>query len=177
MPVRFLLQYWVPAAVGGLVIDRKLLTGRHNLGGEWGHTPLPWPQANEFPAPQCWCGQMGCMETWVSGSGMERDFHKNFGHDLKANEIATRALAGDPDCQSTLDKHCDRLARGLAMISNIFDPDVIVLGGGLSNMAHLYEQLPDRMIPWVFTDHFKAHIVRPIHGDASGVRGAARLWD
>jgi len=166
---------------GGLVIDGKLLAGRHAIAGEWGHTPLPWPNNSEFPAPVCWCGRQGCLELWVSGSGLERDFNTTnkavSGQDLSADEISWRALEGDEACRNALDHHCDRLARGLAMVSNIIDPDVIVLGGGLSNMGHLYQRLPDLMEPYIFADPVNIDIRCPLHGDASGVRGAARLWD
>ncbi|HFC05429.1 MAG TPA: ROK family protein, partial [Rhizobiales bacterium] len=129
---------------GGLVANGKLVTGRHAIGGEWGHTPLPWPGESEIPAPRCWCGRNGCLETWVSGSGMERDCRATTSNNLSAETISQKALNGDSTCQKILKNHCDRLARGLAMITNIIDPDVIVLGGGLSNMDHLYDQLPAR---------------------------------
>ncbi len=162
---------------GGLIVDRKLATGRHAIAGEWGHTPLPWPDESEFPAPICWCGRKGCLEVWVSGSGLERDCKTVSGMHFTADEISERASSGDEVCRDLLNRHCDRLARGLAMISNIIDPDVIVLGGGLSKMNHLYTQLPQLMEPYIFADHFSPDIRSPVHGDASGVRGAARLWD
>ena len=162
---------------GGIVVDGKLIQGHHAIAGEWGHTPLPWPNAAEFPAPQCWCDRHGCLELWVSGSGLERDFNAISGTILSAKEIESHSLAGDQSCREALDKHCDRLARGLAMVCNIIDPDVIVLGGGLSNMNHLYDQLPALMNPYIFADDASVDIRRPIYGDASGVRGAARLWD
>jgi len=162
---------------GGIVVDGKLFHGHHAIAGEWGHTPLPWPNATEFPARQCWCGRHGCLELWVSGSGLERDFKINSRYSLSAEEIVTGSLAGDQSCSEALDRHCDRLARGLAMVCNILDPDVIVLGGGLSNMSHLYEKLPELMIPYIFADDVSVDIRRPMYGDASGVRGAARLWD
>lgn len=162
---------------GGLVVNNKLLIGRHAIGGEWGHTPLPWPEDCEIPAPQCWCGRKGCLELWVSGSGLERDCLQTTDLTLTAAEITTRAEEGDKSCSNLIDNHCNRLARGLAMVTNIIDPDVIVLGGGLSNMQHLYQRLPKMMTPFVFTDNFSADIRAPLHGDASGVRGAARLWD
>ena len=162
---------------GGLVIDKKPVVGRHAITGEWGHTPLPWPDDSEIPAPECWCGLKGCLELWVSGSGLERDFRLKSGMDCKAHEIASMAENGDAICQAAVERHANRLARGLAMITNIIDPDVIVLGGGLSNMDHLYRQLPGLMKPYIFADHFKANVCRAVHGDASGVRGAARLWD
>ncbi len=162
---------------GGLVINGQLQTGRHAISGEWGHTPLPWQNKSEFPAPQCWCGRKGCLELWVSGSGLERDCLAITQKTLSATEISSHAQNGDKKCRDLLNNHADRLARGLAMITNIIDPDVIVLGGGLSNMDHLYDDLPKLMAPYVFADHFVPNIKRPVHGDDSGVRGAARLWD
>jgi len=161
---------------GGLVVNGKVVTERHAIAGEWGHAPLPWPNDSEFPPPLCWCGRKGCLEMWVSGSGIERDCRTTTTKTLSAEEISSR-VASDPECRQMVDDHCDRLARGLAMISNIIDPDVIVLGGGLSNMDHLYRKLPALMAPYIFADHFSPNIKRPVHGDASGVRGAARLWD
>jgi len=162
---------------GGVVVDGKLVNGRHAIAGEWGHTPLPRPDENEFLAPQCWCGRKGCLELWVSGSGLERDFKAINGHSLKADEISAGSISGDRTCFEALERHCSRLARGLAMVSNILDPDIIVLGGGLSNMSHLYDQLPAKMAPFIFADNVSVDIRSPVHGDASGVRGAARLWD
>ncbi len=161
---------------GGLVVNGKAVTGRHAITGEWGHTPLPWPNNSEFPAPLCWCGRKGCLEMWVSGSGIERDCRVTTTKTLSAEEISSR-VASDPECRRLVDNHCDRLARGLAVIVNILDPDVIVLGGGLSRMDHLYDKLPELIAPYIFADHFSPNIKRPVHGDASGVRGAARLWD
>jgi len=162
---------------GGLIVNGKLIEGRHAICGEWGHTPLPWLKADEFPGPPCWCGQNGCIETWVSGTGMEQAYQRTFGQVFTAQNIVDRASDGNKDAQACLDMHADRLARGLALITNLYDPDVIVLGGGLSNMSHLYEQLPFLMKKYVFADAFDANIKKPVHGDASGVRGAARLWD
>lgn len=162
---------------GAIVVDKKLLTGRHAIAGEWGHTPLPWPTSDEFPAPVCWCGRSGCLEQWVSGSGLESDFEKMTGKALAGEQIVEGAEKGDTSCKLALENHSDRLARGLAMVTNILDPDVIVLGGGLSNMPHLYKHLPQKMSQYIFADHFKPVIKPAVHGDASGVRGAARLWD
>ncbi len=161
---------------GGLIVNGKLIEGRHAICGEWGHTPLPWLKPEEFPGPACWCGQNGCLETWISGTGLEKAFQGAFGQAVSAQEIASRAAAGNKNAKTCLDLHADRLARGLALVTNLYDPDVIVLGGGLSNMDHLYEQLPFLMKPYVFADAFEANIKKPVHGDASGVRGAARLW-
>ncbi len=162
---------------GGLIVNGNLIEGRHAVGGEWGHTPLPWLKPDEYPGPQCWCGHRGCIETWVSGTGMEQDYKRASSQYLRGEEIVSRAKAGDETAVKCLKSHVDRLARSLAMVTNLYDPDVIVLGGGLSNLDHLYEQLPFLMRPFVFADHFEENIKKPVHGDASGVRGAARLWD
>jgi len=162
---------------GGVVIDGKALTGRHAAGGEWGHNPLPWMRADELPGTRCWCGRAGCMETWVSGTALERQYGESSGECLTAAAIAARAAAGERLAGEVLERHADRLARGLAHVVNLIDPDVVVLGGGLSNLPHLYEVLPRLMAPWIFADHPRPDIRPPRHGDISGVRGAARLWD
>ncbi|GBE44527.1 MAG TPA: ROK family protein [Rhizobiales bacterium] len=161
---------------GGLVIDRTLVDGPRGIGGEWGHNPLPWPEPDEYPGPQCWCGRKGCMETWVSGPGMAADHERFFGETLDAEDIASSAGRGCGKARQSLDRHASRLARGLAGIINIFDPDRIVLGGGLSNMTHLYEQLPGLIAPHIFSDNTGIEICPPRHGAESGVRGAAWLW-
>jgi fructokinase len=158
----------------GLVVDRKVIPGRNRIAGEWGHTPLPWPSRDEVPGPQCWCGQHSCLELTISGTGLARDCDGPEAHD--ASGIPARALAGEARAQAALDRHVSRMARGLAVVVNIFDPDVIVLGGGLSNMDHLYARLPEEMYRWVFSDTCTTPIVRNVHGDSSGVRGAAWLW-
>ena len=162
---------------GALVVDKKLVNGPRNITGEWGHVPLPWANADEHPGPSCWCGHKGCMETFVSGPALGLDHLRQSGEHYTALELHQRALAGNETALASLSRHTSRLARGLAMVSNIFDPDIIVLGGGLSQMPHLYEQLPVLMAPFLFTDDRRALIVPPVHGDASGVRGAAWLWD
>ena len=162
---------------GGIVTDGRILDGPHGIGGEWGHNPLPWTTPDEYPGPQCWCGRKGCMETWVSGPGMAADHARMTGQMNTAKEIAARAECGDSDARATLSRHADRLARGLAHVVNIIDPDVLVLGGGLSHMSHLYEQLPQLMGPHIFADRSSVVIKAPKWGDASGSRGAARLWD
>ena len=159
---------------GGIVANGRVLEGRHCIAGEWGHLPLPWARADEFPLPRCWCGRDGCLETMISGTGLARDCDGPGARD--ASGLPARAAAGDARAQAALDRHADRLARGLAMVMNLLDPDVIVLGGGLSNMAHLYEQVPARMAPYVFSDVASTPVVRNRHGDSSGVRGAAWLW-
>jgi fructokinase len=161
---------------GGLIAEGRLIDGPHAIAGEWGHTPLPWPQNSEYPGTTCWCGRKSCIETWVSGTGLERD-HKNVtGETRTGEEIATAAGAGNAAAQATLDRHADRLARGLSIVVNIFDPEVIVLGGGLSQLSHLYRVLPELITPHVFADHGDVTVLPPKWGDASGVRGAAWLW-
>jgi fructokinase len=161
---------------GGIVVGGRLVDGPHGIAGEWGHVPLPWARADEYPGQTCWCGQAGCLETWVSGTALADDHARVTGHKLTGEDIVAAASAGERAAQATLDRHVDRLARGLALITNILDPEVIVLGGGLSKLSHLYNALPVRMARWMFADH-SAPVVRPPRwGDASGVRGAARLW-
>lgn len=161
---------------GGIVIDNKLVDGPHGIGGEWGHTPLPNPQANERPGPQCWCGRSGCMETWVSGPAVAADHERNTGVKLTSEDVAALAENGNADACATLERLADRLARGLATVMNILDPDVIVLGGGLSSIDALYKLIPKRLAPLVFADQVSIDIRPPKWGPASGVRGAARLW-
>ena len=151
-----------------------MLRGRNHVTGEWGHNPLPWPRPEELPGRQCWCGHFGCLETWVAGPSLARDCDGEGAHD--ASGIPARAAAGETRAQAALDRHADRLARGLAHVINLLDPDVIVLGGGLSNMDHLYTALPPLVTRYVFSDFVQTPIVRNKHGDSSGVRGAAWLW-
>lgn len=161
---------------GGAIIHRgALIDGPLGIAGEWGHNPLPWAEPHEHPGPQCWCGRKGCMETWVSGPGLAADHARVTGQELSAEAIAEAARAGDADALATLDRHAGRLARGLAHVVNIFDPDVIVLGGGLSKLAHLYARIPALMAPFVFADQVSIDLRPPKWGDASGVRGAAWL--
>ncbi len=160
---------------GGVVIDGKVLEGHNRIAGEWGHTPLPWPASEEVPGPLCWCGQYGCLETVLSGPGLAADCDGPGRRD--ATGLTARAAAGDARAAAALARHADRLARGLAVVANILDPDVIVLGGGLSNMAHLASVVPERIRRYLFTDVWGTRIVRNAHGDASGVRGAAWLWE
>jgi fructokinase len=162
---------------GGLVVNGRLLDGPRGIGGEWGHNPLPWTTFDEYPGPACWCGRKGCLETWVSGPGMAADHARLTEETLTAEEIAARAERGNGAARATLSRHADRVARGLAPVVNIIDPDVLVLGGGLSQLSHLYEQLPQLMGPHIFADRASVVIKAPRWGDASGSRGAARLWD
>jgi fructokinase len=160
---------------GGLVVDGRIVQGRNRVAGEWGHTPLPWMTAAEHPGPRCWCGQLGCLETFLSGPALAADCDGPGARD--ASGLPARAAAGDARAKAALDRHADRLARALAGIVNIVDPDAIVLGGGLSNMAHLYDVVPKLMPRHVFSDAFFTPLLRAKHGDSSGVFGAARLWD
>jgi fructokinase len=161
---------------GGIVIDGRLVDGPQGIGGEWGHNPLPWPNADEFPGPICWCGRRSCMETWVSGTALAADHLRVTQEGLSSEDIVARALGGDPSCRATLERHSDRLARGLAHVVNLIDPEVIVLGGGLSKLNHLYREVPVRMKRWIFADTPRVDMRPPRWGDASGVRGAAWLW-
>jgi fructokinase len=161
---------------GGLVFDGRVIDGPRGVGGEWGHNPLPWATADEHPGARCWCGHHGCMETWVSGTGLEADHARVTGEQVAGEEIAVRAARGDAAARASLDRHASRLARGLAHVINIFDPEVIVLGGGLSKLAHLYEEVPALAAPYVFADPAEVVVRPPRWGDAGGVRGAAWLW-
>ena len=161
---------------GGVVVDGRLVEGGDGVAGEWGHMPLPWPDAEESPGPDCWCGQKGCLETWVSGTGLRRDFKARTGRELDGATIVADALAGEPEAAAALERLIDRLGRAMAVICNIVDPDVFVLGGGLSNVEALYERLPAVIAPRVFSDGWTAKIAPARWGDSSGVRGAARLW-
>jgi fructokinase len=160
---------------GAWVVQGRPLDGLNRLAGEWGHTPLPWMNPDEFPGPKCWCGHHGCLETFLSGPSLARDTDGPGHRDAK--QVEDRALAGDPAAQAALARYADRLARALAMIVNVVDPDVIVLGGGVSNFGHLYREVPGLMAPWIFGDAKAVNLVRAKHGDSSGVFGAARLWD
>jgi fructokinase len=159
---------------GGIVRYGKIIDGPRGIGGEWGHNPLPAPEPVEVPGPDCWCGRQGCMETWVSGPGLEADYLRASGKVLTASDVAS--ATDDAIAVSCLEKHASRLARGLAGVINLIDPDVIVLGGGLSNMPHLYSRLPELISPHIFATDCSIDIRPPKHGDDSGVRGAARLW-
>jgi fructokinase len=162
---------------GGLAVDGRLVAGASGVAGEWGHAPLPWPDPDETPGPTCWCGLHGCLETWISGSGLARDHQAVTGHALAGEAIVAAARAGDAAAKASLARYVSRLGRGLAMICNILDPDVFVLGGGLSNVGELYESLPAAISPYVFSDGWFGRLAPAQWGDSSGVRGAARLWD
>ncbi len=161
---------------GGIAIHGRPLTGPNAIAGEWGHNPLPWPGDDERPGRPCYCGRPGCLETFLSGPGLAADHEAAAGQRLDAPEIVRRAGAGEAAAGATLARYEDRLARGLATVINLLDPDVIVLGGGLSNIPRLYEQVPRRWSAYIFSDRADTRLVPPRHGDASGVRGAAWLW-
>ena len=162
---------------GGIVVDGRVLEGPNGIAGEWGHNPLPRPGADDAPAPACYCGRAGCVETYLSGPAMAADHRRHTGTALSAEQIAQRAGAGDAGCRATLDRYCERLARALATVINIVDPEVIVLGGGLSGIDVLYDEVPRRWGAHVFSDDVRTRLARPRHGAASGVRGAAWLWN
>jgi fructokinase len=167
---------------GGIVTGGRLLVGANAIAGEWGHNPLPASEAEEAPGPPCYCGRRGCIETFLSGPGLAADHLRHGGHRrhgggaLSAPEIAAGARAGHPDCRAAIERYVERLARALASVINLLDPDAIVLGGGLSSLAVLYEEVPRRWGRYVFSDAVVTPLLRPLHGDASGVRGAAWLW-
>jgi len=162
---------------GGLVVEGRCLDGPNRIAGEWGHNPLPWPTAEEQPGPECYCGKMGCVETFVSGPGLERDHLTVTGEALDSREVARRSGDGDPEARATMERYYDRLTRSLATVINVVDPDVVVLGGGLSNLVEIEQAVLDRLPAWVFSDSVATRVARNVHGDASGVRGAAWLWD
>lgn len=161
---------------GGVVVDGKIVDGSRGIGGEWGHNPLPWPAPEELAIEPCWCGRRGCMETWVSGPALSADHARHTGQNLTAAAVSAACEAGDAAAHESLTRHAKRLARGLATIVNLFDPDVIVLGGGLSSLPHLYCDLPRLMAPYIFCDTPSIEVRPPKWGPASGVRGAAWLW-
>jgi fructokinase len=161
---------------GGITIGRRVHVGANLIGGEWGHNPLPWPNAAELPGPPCYCGRRGCIETFLSGPGMETDHRAHTGESRSTHEIVEAARAGDVRAGVTITRYHDRLGRGLASVVNLLDPDVIVLGGGMSNLPGLEQAAAEAMRPYVFSDVVDTVIRRNVHGDSSGVRGAAWLW-
>jgi fructokinase len=156
----------------GVTVGRSVLAGHNGIAGEWGHTPLPWPRPDELPGPDCFCGRRGCLENWVSGPG----FARAHGTGESAEAIVRAALAGEPAAAASLENYVDRLARGLSVIADILDPDVMVLGGGMSNVTLLYDRLPAAIGGYAFSDVFTTPVRKAAHGDSSGVRGAAWLW-
>jgi predicted NBD/HSP70 family sugar kinase len=161
---------------GGIVVNGRVLEGANAIAGEWGHNGLPWPNASELPGPPCYCGKTGCIETFLSGPGLALDHRNMTGEELAADEIAMRA-AHDDAAQESVERYEERLARALASVINVVDPHVIVLGGGLSNIDRLYANVPKLWTQWVFSDVVRTKLVPNFHGDSSGVRGAAMLWD
>ena len=162
---------------GGVVIDRQVLVGANAIGGEWGHNPLPAARGIESPGPACYCGRSGCIETFLSGPALARDYAEGGDVTITAQEIAARAVAGDAVADAALGRYEDRMARALGSVINLIDPDVIVLGGGLSNIDRLYDRIPRVWSPYIFSDAVTTRLVRAKHGDSSGVRGAAWLWN
>ncbi|MDH3327163.1 MAG: ROK family protein [Gammaproteobacteria bacterium] len=175
----------------GIVINQQIVEGANRIAGEWGHNPMPWPNHSEIPGPTCYCGLSGCIETFLSGPGLEADYLRSFNTALNSHEIVAGAVAGDtaaketmieskktynPNCEAALQRYEERLARALSHVINILDPDTIVLGGGMSNIKRLYENVPRLWGKYVFSDLVLTKLKPPKHGDSSGVRGAARLW-
>jgi len=162
---------------GGVIVNGRVVTGANAIGGEWGHNPLPAPRDGESPGPSCYCGRRGCIEQFLSGPALAREYQAQGGGAITALEIATRAAGGEPLASAALARYEERMARALGSIINVLDPDVIVLGGGLSNIERLYERVPQLWAPYIFSDHVATRLVRAKHGDSSGVRGAAWLWN
>ena len=160
----------------GIVIEGHVLEGHQGIGGEWGHNSLPWPRGGECPGPDCYCGRKGCIETYVSGPGMVRDHEAVTGERLSTEEIVANAARGDADATASYGRYVDRLARGLAAVIHVLDPEIVVLGGGMSNVPGLPEEVQTALPPYVFTDKLTTRVLRNVHGDSSGVRGAAWLW-
>jgi fructokinase len=163
-------------AGGGVVVDRKVLTGPNAIAGEWGHNPLPWPREGEWPGPPCYCGKTGCVETFLSGPGLARDYRAATGEEVAGPQIVARAEGGEAAATASLERYEDRMARALTVVLNIVDPDVVVLGGGMSQIARLYDTVPRIWQEWAFSDRVDTALRPPVHGDSSGVRGAAWLW-
>ncbi len=160
----------------GIVVNGRLLVGCNGVAGEWGHNPLPWPEANECPGPLCYCGKCGCIETYLSGPGLGADHRLHTGNECRAQDIVAGARAGNPECQASLCRYWERLAKSLAHVINILDPNVIVLGGGMSNITEIYHEVPRRWARYIFSDSVQTLLLPAAFGDASGVRGAAWLW-
>lgn len=161
---------------GGLVVNGSIVEGANGIGGEWGHVPLPWAEPAELPSPECWCGQKGCLELWISGSGLQRDHLKRTGIPADGGNILEAVRRREEGAIATFDAYVHRLGRAIAMLANILDPDAFILGGGMSNVTELYDRLPAIVRRYTFADQWNATIVPAKWGDSSGVRGAARLW-
>lgn len=160
---------------GGVVVDRKVIDGHNGVAGEWGHNALPWPEPSELPGPPCYCGRAGCIETFLSGPGLAADYARATGQRVGSEDVVGRASRGEAAATVSLERYEHRMARALASVINVLDPDVIVFGGGLSNIDRLYENVPRLWGQWVFSDCVDTPLVRAMHGDSSGVRGAAWL--
>jgi fructokinase len=163
-------------AGGGAVINGKVVVGANAIAGEWGHNPLPWPKPDELPGPACYCGKRGCNETFLSGTGLQMRYYEKTGVEISAQEIALRSEQGEQYAIETMQQYEDRLARGLAAVINLLDPEVIVLGGGLSNIDRIYPHTKDLWGEYIFSDEVRTELVKAQFGDSSGVRGAAWLW-
>ena len=160
---------------GGIAFQGKAWTGRHAIAGEWGHNPLPWPTLDELQAPACWCGQVGCLETWISGTGFSRDHALMYGGDLAAFQIIEQMRRGDISATQSFERYQNRLGRALAQVVNLLDPDCIVLGGGMSNVDEIYTNIQSEILRYTFSKTVRTPVLRAVHGDSSGVRGAAWL--
>jgi fructokinase len=161
---------------GGVAINARVHEGPNGVAGEWGHNPLPWPKPEEYPGPTCYCGKQGCMEMWVSGTGIALDYKTVTGRTRTTQEIVSEFEAGEADAAAAMERFEDRLARGLAQVINILDPDVIVIGGGVSRVKYFYQELPKKLPAYVFGGEASTPILPAVYGDSSGVRGAAWLW-
>jgi fructokinase len=161
---------------GGVVVNGQVVTGANAIAGEWGHNPMPWPREGEWPGPACYCGRTGCIETFLSGPGLARDYRATAGEEVAASDVVARAAAGERAADACLARYEERMARALASVINVLDPDVIVLGGGLSNVDRWYASVPALWSRWIFSDAVATRLLRAKHGDSSGVRGAAYLW-
>jgi fructokinase len=161
---------------GGIVINGSLIPGANRIAGEWGHNPLPWPGAAELPGVACYCGKRGCIETFLSGAGLAADYHRETGVSISGVALSERLAQQEQAAQRVMARYEDRLARSLAAVINLLDPEAIILGGGLSNVARLYQQVPRIWTDYIFSDVVRTRLLPPRHGDSSGVRGAAWLW-
>ena len=161
---------------GGLVFEGRLIGGPNSIAGEWGHTPLPWPRDHERPGPRCYCGKHGCIETFLSGPAFARDHAATSGREMSGPEIAAAAADGDAQAIAAIERYGERLARALATVINVFDPEIVVLGGGMSRLEAIYRRVPEIWREWIFSDTVATRLRPPVHGDSSGVRGAAWLW-
>ena len=160
---------------GGIAFQGKAWAGRHAIAGEWGHNPLPWPTLDELQVPACWCGQVGCLETWISGTGFSRDHALMYGGDLAAFQIIEQMRRGDTSATQSFERYQNRLGRALAQVVNLLDPDCIVLGGGMSNVDEIYTNIQSEILRYTFSKTVRTPVLRAVHGDSSGVRGAAWL--